>query len=136
MKEIIQNRLWIGNANDARDVGRILALEITAVIDLAANEPPIAYPREIAYCHFPLHDGAGNHPAMLRAAIATTEMFIAAQLPLLVTCSAGMSRSPAIVAAALARVERILPEVALSRAALPGAHDVSPALWNEVIEVI
>jgi protein-tyrosine phosphatase len=83
----------------------VLGLGVTAVIDLAIEEPPIQFPRDIAYCRFPLIDGSGNQPAILRAAIETTATFIASGTPTLVACGAGMSRSPAIVAAAMATLE-------------------------------
>lgn len=67
MREVIVNRLWIGNALDARDVSGVLRLGIEAVVDLAIEEPPIQYPRDLVYCRFPLVDGAENSPSVLRA---------------------------------------------------------------------
>ena len=39
MREVIPGVLWIGNALEARDVRRVLDLELQAVIDLAMEEP-------------------------------------------------------------------------------------------------
>lgn len=115
MREVIPQRLWIGNAIDARDVTRVLDHGISAIVDLAIEEPPIQFPRDVVYCRFPLADGAGNQPAILRAAIETTANFIASGTPTLVGCGAGMSRSPAIVAAATAMKEQIPLADALRR---------------------
>ncbi|WP_339726897.1 dual specificity protein phosphatase [uncultured Gimesia sp.] len=113
MREVLSQLLWIGNARDARDVKGVLDLGIAAVIDLALEEPPITFPREIVYCRLPLIDGEENNPAILQTAIETTTRFIQSEVPTLIACSGGMSRSPAIAAAA-------------------GPCDVAPGLWNAI----
>ena len=65
MREILPRLLWIGNARDARDFNQVLDLGITAVIDLAREEPPISYPREIVYCRLLLIDGDENQTVVL-----------------------------------------------------------------------
>lgn len=135
MRSIIPDLLWIGNASDLRDVRAVLSYGIRAVIDLAANEPPVQFPRDIAYCRLPLSDGSGNDLPLLRLAVHSTAEFVRARVPTLVACSAGMSRSPAVVAAALALVENQEPDDALRRIALGGPHDVAPALWSEIKRV-
>ncbi len=132
MREIIPNLVWIGNAQDGRNVEAVLRLGIEAVIDLAIEEPPLVFPRETIYCRFPLIDGAGNAPALIHAAIDTTIGFIEGHVPTLVTCNGGMSRSPAIVAAALVSVDNMTPEKALEQVARIGPHDVSTTFWAEV----
>jgi protein-tyrosine phosphatase len=136
MREVIPNLVWIGNAQDGRNVAAVLKLGIEAVIDLAMEEPPLAFPRETVYCRIPLIDGAGNSPALLRAAIQTTVGFIQGNVPALVTCNGGMSRSPAIVAAALVSIENVSAEAALERVARVGPHDVSTSFWAEVKKVV
>ena len=132
MREIIPRRVWIGNARDATDVTGVLENEIAAVVHLAMEEPPTVFPREIIYCRFPLLDVAGNSPAILRTAIHTVSMLIEGKVPMLVACSGGMSRSPAIVAAAIARANCELPDEWLKKISAMGPHDVAPALWNEI----
>ncbi len=132
MRNVIPKLLWIGNARDARDVKAVLGLEISAVVDLAMEEPPIQFPRDVAYCRFPLIDGAGNTSAMIQAAIDTTVSFVRGGVATLVTCDGGMSRSPAIAAAALSAIEGTSPEQALERVAAAGPHDVSTSFWAEV----
>jgi len=132
MREVLPKYLWIGNAVDARNVKCVLDAGITAVVDLAIEMPPIFYPRDVVYCRFPLIDGSGNNLPVLRAAIDTTARFICGSVPTLVTCDGGMSRSPAVVAAALAAVEGTPMDAALQRVAELGPHDVSTTLWAEV----
>ncbi len=132
MRECIPGLVWIGNARDARDVISVLKLEIVAVVDLAIEETPCRYPREIIYCRFPLLDGEGNSPALLRTAILTIAMLIEMQLPLLVACSGGMSRSPAVVSMALARTTNGSSNDWLKRLASSGPCDVATALWHDL----
>ena len=109
---------------------------IASIIDLAIEEPPIQFPRDITNCRFPLIDGSGNQPAILRAAIETTATFIALGTPTLVACGAGMSRSPAIVAAAMATTERITLVDALGKLIAGQPHDVSPSLLAEISDIL
>lgn len=132
MREIIPNILWIGNAFDARDAKGVLNTGIGVVIDLAIEEPPIQFPRDVVYCRFPLLDGEGNSAALLRSAIDTTANFVSAKQPTLVACSGGMSRSPAIVSAVVAKVQSIGLAAAVERVTATGPCDFSPRLWNDV----
>ncbi len=132
MRSIVPGFLWIGNALDARDVRAVLSLGVQAVVDLAANEAPIQYPRDIAYCRLPLNDGPGNTQAILRLAVSTTAEFIEAKIPMLVGCSAGMSRSLAVVAAALSVVRGQEPHGVLRQITSDGPHDVAPGLWADI----
>lgn len=132
MREIIPQTLWIGNARDARDLKSVLNLGISAVIDLAIEEPPILFPREIVYCRLPLIDGDENNQPVLQTAIVTVARFIQAEEPTLVACSGGMSRSPAIVAAALSKIKSLSFEQAIKQVAATGPCDVAPGLWNQI----
>jgi len=110
MREILPNQLWIGNAGDGRDPARLLQNGIVAVINLAAEEPSPVLPRSTIYCHFPLTDGAPDDPTILRVAIQTVATLLNSQLRTLVYCGEGMSRSPAVVAAALSIVQGGSPQ--------------------------
>ena len=149
MHEIIPQQLWLGNALDARNPRRLFELAIAAIVDLAREEPSAQLPRELAYCRFPLIDSGGNPRGLLAAAIQTTTVLVVRQVPTLVACSAGMSRSPAIVAAALAIVAAALAivaaalaivndgtiERALAHVCNDRAHDLSGPLWQDVVAV-
>ena len=135
MREILLNQLWIGNAGDGRDAGRLLRAGVAAVINLAAEEPSPNLPRSMIYCHFPLTDGAPDDPTILRIAIQTVVSTLRNQIPTLVYCGAGMSRSPAVVAAALSMVQGGSPEDELKEVVAGHPHDVSPHLWEAVCSV-
>jgi protein-tyrosine phosphatase len=132
MQLAIPEKLWLGNAMEARDISAVIALGITAVIDLAAEEAPIPYPRDIVYCRLPLVDGAGNQPELIRAAVDLVATFIKAHVPTLVACGAGMSRSPAIVAAGIAEARGESLQSALEQITAGKTHDLSTSLWAEI----
>jgi len=131
MREIIPQRLWLGNALD-REPRRLYDMGITAIVDLALEELPAQMTRDLMYCRLPLVDGAGNPSAVLAVAVETTASLIRKQVPVLVTCGAGMSRSPAIIAAALALIHDDSSDDRLQRLIAGQPHDVSPSLWAEV----
>jgi protein-tyrosine phosphatase len=127
--------LWIGHAGDLADVRGAINAGVCAVVDLALNERPQQLPRDMMYCRFPLVDGAGNDPWMLVTAIDMVATLIKFKVPLLVCCSAGSSRSLAIVSAALGRVEMRRPEDCLKSVSKLAPHDVNPGLWQEIVEI-
>ena len=100
MRKIEPYSLWVGNVGDVWDLRRVHEEGIAALVDLAVNEPPAKVTRELVYCRFPLVDGLGNATWLLRTAIETTAALVARRVPTLVYCSAGLSRSRLIAAAA------------------------------------
>lgn len=132
MRRVSGHALWIGNVADGRDLRAILTAGVEAVVDLALNEPPPPLTRELVYCRFPLLDGAGNPPWLLRAAAETVAGFLRAGVPTLVFCGAGMSRSPAVAAVALAVASGRTPAECLELVTEAGPRDVSVSLWNEL----
>ena len=133
MRQIPPYSLWLGHAGDARDIRAVLDAGILAVVDLALEEPPAHFTRELAYFRIPLIDGAGNSPWLLRAAIDTVTLLLQSNTPALVFCAAGMSRSPAIAAAAISVVTGKGMAESLEFVTKSHVCDVSPALWREVI---
>ncbi|HWG43488.1 MAG TPA: hypothetical protein VN688_11935 [Gemmataceae bacterium] len=132
MRQLPGFSLWLGHAGDVRALRAVLSAGILAVVDLALNEPPAHITRELVYCRFPLVDGSGNPPWLLTAAIDCVTSLLRSDTPTLVACGAGMNRSPAIAAAAIARVRHCSPEEALLLVSESGPVDVSPGLWNDV----
>jgi len=132
MREIIESRLWLGGVSDACDLRRIHDIGISAIVDLAIEETVPQLTRELIYCRIPITDGSANTPEVLTAAIETTASLIRKGIPTLVACSAGMSRSPSIVAAALALVREQSPDDVLQELIAGSPHDVSPLLWSNV----
>ena len=84
----------------------------------------------------PIQDGSGNERELLELATETLTNLIGKRIPTFVFCSAGMSRSPLLVAAALSRLDDRPLEATLATVVGEGAADVSPALWRELSEII
>jgi len=78
-------------------------------------------------------DGAGNDAVLLSLAIKSVRELIRHNVPTLVCCSAGMSRSPAIVAAALSLVQNAGIDECLRSISAHHPTDVSPGLWDEIV---
>src|SRR5262249_12927016 len=123
--------LCLGHVGDARDLPAVLSAGILAVVDLALTEPPLAVTRELVYCRFPLLDGPGNPPWLLRMAVGTVAALLRSGVPTLVYCSAGMSRTPVIAAGAVAELRDCSLAEALVVVTGGGPADVSPGLFAE-----
>lgn len=136
MRQVPGLSLWIGHVGDVRDLDGIHAAGIVAVVDLAMNEPPAALTRELTYCRFPLIDGSGNPSWLLRMAVETVACLLRSGTPTLVSCGMGLSRSPCIAGAAIARVRGCPTAEGLAIATQSAAADVSPGLWAEVQEIL
>lgn len=128
MRQIAERKLWIGNAGDLRDPTKIMTVGISAVVELADSEPLANLPRELIRCRFPLSDGGDNSVWLLKLATEGLASLIRANVPTLVCCAAGMSRSLCIVAAAIAQIDGSRFAAVLADIAAPGPADVSTAL--------
>src|SRR5437867_10939638 len=113
MKQIMPYFLWLGHAGEGRNYRDLFDAGIKALVELAAEEAPSQPPRELIYCRFPLLDGAGNDSDLLMLAIANVSSLLGKRMPTLVCCSSGLSRSPAITAAALTHIQPETPEACL-----------------------
>ena len=131
MREVATN-LWIGNAFDARNPRMIHANGIEAVVDLAVEETPASATRDLICCRIPIADGTGNSKQRLLLAVETVHRLVTSSIPTLVCCSAGMSRSPVITAAALACLRGETFETTLNQVSAQGPVDASPALVADV----
>lgn len=136
MRRITPYKLWLGHAGDARNYRKIYEAEIRALILLAHEEAPDSLPRDLIVIRIPLLDGSCNDPKLIQLAITTIVSLIESEVETLVTCSAGLSRSPSIVAAAIATFEASDPIKSLQRVTSGFSTDVSPSLWNQVIHVL
>ncbi|MEO8268463.1 MAG: protein phosphatase [Aureliella sp.] len=127
--------LWLGHALDAREPRALYDAGIKAVVDLAFAESPAVLPRDFIYCRFPLLDGGGNEPAVLRLALQTIVNLLDARLPTLVACSVGMSRSPTLAAFALSAHLHSKPKEVVLRISELKSLEINGALWNDVSTV-
>jgi protein-tyrosine phosphatase len=136
MYESIPHLLWIGHAGDLLKPAAIEAAAIKAVLQVALAEQMPQLSRELLFAHFPILDGSGTTPGVVAAAVDLAATLIRNRVPTLICCSAGMSRSPCIAAGALAIARNIEPNEALLSIISDRPHDISPALWNAVCEVV
>jgi len=135
MREILSHKLWIGNAADVRDVEQIMDSGILAIIDLAMEQAISSLPRTLVYCRFPITDGQQDSQSILRTAIETLVSFVQKGIPTLICCNAGMSRSPAVVAGAMAVLKGGYADEWLKKIVMGYPHDISPQLWQTVRRV-
>lgn len=127
--------LWIGNARDARDLRLVHDVGIEAIVDLAVDEPPVQPTRELVYLRFPLIDGGGNPAWLLKSAVEAVSRLLRSDVPTLIACSGGMSRSLAIAAGAMVGLETT-PEDALNRVRGDGPSDLHPELWQSLLTAL
>jgi protein-tyrosine phosphatase len=132
MRQILPHSLWLGHAKDAHDFKQMFDLGINALVQLAVEEPAVQLPRELIYCRFPLVDGQGNEPSLLSLAITTLANLLEKRKSILVCCGAGLSRTPAVAAAALSMVFQEPPDECLKQVVEHHPADVAPGLWQEI----
>jgi hypothetical protein len=132
MRQIPGRGLWLGNAGDLRDIRTVMGAGIAAVVELADSEPFAVLPRELVRCRFPLSDGGDNSLWLLRLAAETVAALLRAGVPVLVCCSAGMSRSLCVAAGGIALAEGRSLADSLSVIAGSGPADMSPRLLMQV----
>jgi hypothetical protein len=136
MNQIKPYPLWVGHAGDGRAFQQLFDQGIRAIVQLAAEEAPIQAPRDFILLRFPLDDGSGNNLDLMWVAIISILNLIAKDISTLVCCGAGMSRSPAIAAAALSLAEQRSLEDCLKLVTEHHAADVLPGLWADLKRVM
>jgi hypothetical protein len=136
MHQILPHPLWVGHAGSGRDFQPVFEAGIEALIQVAAEEPPPLPPREVTCCRIPLVDGGGNREHLLRLALWTVAGLLRLRVPTLVFSGAGLSRAPAVVAAAVSLVHGTPPALSLERVAEHHHTDVSPALWRDITALL
>src|SRR5689334_4341784 len=99
MRQIGNRTLWLGHSGDMRDSRSLMAAGVEAMIELADSEPFTVLPRELIRCRFPLSDGGSNPPWLIRLAAETVVALIREEVPTLVGCANGLSRSVCAAAA-------------------------------------
>jgi protein-tyrosine phosphatase len=136
MTRIEPHLLWIGHLGDARNIAALMDAGIEAVLQLAFEEPGVVLPRELISLRVPLQDGSENNPAQLQFAMRILTDLLTIRRATLVCCSAGVSRSPALAAIALANIEGGHPNDWLLRIQQSVPTDVSPGLWGQLMNPI
>jgi len=132
MRRLGERVIWIGNAGDLRKVAELHGHGIEAVVELADSEPLATLPREMVRLRFPLSDGGDNPEWMLRLAAEAVAAMLKGRVRCLVCCSAGMTRSLCIAAAAIAIAENRGISETLAEVAKGAPADISPGLLAAV----
>jgi len=136
MRQVAGRSLWLGNAGDLRDARAVMGAGVEAVVELADSEQLAVLPRELVRLRFPLSDGGDNPAWLLRLAAESVASLLRVGVPVLVCCSAGMSRSVCVAAAGVALAEgRPLAE-ALASVVGSGPADVSPGLLVQLQQAL
>jgi protein-tyrosine phosphatase len=132
MRQLHGTSLWIGNAGDLRKPASLFDNGIEAVIDIAEEEPVSSLPRSLNYIRLPLADDQSNASWKVELALQTAANLLRLEVPTLIACSAGLSRSLCVAAGAIAVVRKIDASQALAEVISSGPADVSPGLWSKV----
>lgn len=136
MRKIDGYELWIGHARSVPDGLELRRRGIAAVVDVAMDESPRQYGREMLACRFPLVDGGGNLPGVVGAAVTALAGLVQTRVPTVVYCSMGLSRSPSVAAGAIALVSGRNPDECLADVTRGVPADVSSAMWGEVVRAV
>ncbi len=136
MRQIPGRALWVGHAGDLRNARGVLNVGISAVVELADNEPFANLPRDLVRGRFPLADGGENPIWLLRLAAETVAVCLKADVATLVCCSAGMNRSVCVAAGGIALAEGRPMAEALRLVAESGPVDVSPGLFIQLKQAL
>ncbi|MEF8881561.1 MAG: dual specificity protein phosphatase [Halapricum sp.] len=97
----ITEDIYLGNLSDAGRSEWLRDGSPTAVLKLTAGDPAESYPDAVVVREVPLVDGPGNDYADFEAAVGTM-LDLLVDHTVFVHCRAGVSRSGAVTAAALA----------------------------------
>jgi protein-tyrosine phosphatase len=112
--EQVSESLYISGIDAAGESEKLINNGITTVVKLTHAEPDGSYPDSIMVAEHPLIDGPQCEFESFRDAVDELVRLLAAEETILVHCSAGSSRSGAVVAAAVARSEDIDVTTALT----------------------
>lgn len=111
----IDSGLFIGTKADAGDQSRLADHDITAIVSLTYSEPDGGFPASVTVHTHPMMDGPRNDHETFNAAVRDVLAEHEAGERVLVHCSAGASRSPAVVATVLALSTELTLDSALKR---------------------
>lgn len=94
-------RLFVGTADDARDATTLHDRGVTTVVSLTHQTPDVEW-ADITVVDVPMRDGPQNDRNAFTEAVTELRAALERDESVLVHCSAGASRSPAVAATALA----------------------------------
>jgi protein-tyrosine phosphatase len=94
----VASALYVGSINDADSQSRLAEHRISVIVSLTHAEPGTGFSSDVTVIRIPMMDGPQNdHQTFVRAVNETLTRWEAGDR-VLVHCSAGASRSPAVAA--------------------------------------
>lgn len=109
--------LFVGTVGDAGNKPLMHEHDIKVIVSLTHVEPDDGFPSDLAVVRVPMKDGPQNDQQVFERAITHTLSHLGVGDKILVHCSAGASRSPAVAATALALYEEIGLQTAFEQVA-------------------
>jgi len=116
MDEVVEG-LFVGTIGDAGDEALLCEYDIEAIVSLTHEGPDGGFPSGRTVVRLPMKDGPRNDQQVFRRAVTRVLSHLRAGDEVLVHCSAGASRSPAVAATALALDNDVGLETAFERVA-------------------
>ncbi len=98
----VDDGLFVGTPDDAGAAGPLRERDVSTVVSLTHEPPEVPAAADVDVVRVPMTDGPRNDVAFFREAVGATRRRLAAGEGVLVHCSAGASRSPAVAATAVA----------------------------------
>ena len=114
MDEVAEG-LFVGTVDDAGATERLHERGITTIVSVIRGAPAGGYPADVTVVTVPMLDGPQNDLERFEQAVSHVLSVLQTDESLLVHCSAGASRSPAVAAAALALADDIGLEAAVDQ---------------------
>lgn len=111
----VANGLFLGTLEDAGNSSLLDEQGISAIVSLTYTEPEDGFPEDKTVSRWPMMDGPQNSREQFEQAVAVVEAHLDQETGVLVHCSAGASRSPAVAATALALYSRLELEEAFKQ---------------------
>jgi atypical dual specificity phosphatase len=129
-------RLYVGTDDDADDAATLRDGGITTVVSLTHRSPERTV-ADVTVVERPMLDGPQNGRGAFAEAVSAARTALEGGETVLVHCSAGASRSPAVAAATLALHEdRSLEDAFEQVAARRPAADPHPAMIRQAVHVL
>ncbi|OSP08266.1 hypothetical protein B9H04_06800 [Halorubrum ezzemoulense DSM 17463] len=114
MDEVAEG-LFVGTVDDAGATERLYERGITTIVSVIRGAPAGGYPADVTVVTVPMLDGPQNDLERFEQAVSHVLSVLQTDESLLVHCSAGASRSPAVAATALALADDIGLEAAVDQ---------------------
>jgi atypical dual specificity phosphatase len=126
----VTSQLYVGDIQQAGRPQAYRRNDIDVVVQLTHSSPDDGYPDGVAVHHHAMRDGPQNDSTRMVEAASKTVSVLEREHRVLVHCSAGASRSIAVVTAALAIHEDVSFESAFDRVRAARQVQVHPAVYE------